>query len=357
MFRVFFLLLALLFSALSYGADQPKSLAKGEGFQSRDYILGPGDTVRISVYGSPDMLTEARLSAAGTMTFPLIGEIKLGGITPTASERKISDLLEKGGFLKKAQVNLLVVQFQSHVVSVLGDVYKPGKYALDRPSQLSDVLALAGGVTPNGSDIVTLIRTEDGNSNRYTYDLRTLMLSADANSNPKVMAEDIIFVNAREVSVLGQVNRPGKYSVVSGVRNVTDFLSQAGGIAVNGSDKIIVITNRNGKSEKLEIDIDQLYRSGNSSANIELSNGDSIYVPRAPVFYIYGEVQRPGAFRLEKDLNLAQAISLGGGISPRGTERGIKIKRQIKGQMKTIDAEQSELIQADDVVYVSESLF
>jgi polysaccharide biosynthesis/export protein len=354
----FFLIIAFFFLSFASQAAEPAGVgSKNASLESKAYILGPGDSVRISVYGNPDMLTEARLSATGTITFPLIGEIKLGGMTANASEKKVSELLEKGGFLKKAQVNVLVVQFQSQLVSVLGDVYKPGKYALDRPSQLSDVLALAGGVTPNGSDIVTLIRTEDGKSNKYTYDLRTLMSVADTESNPKVMGDDIVFVNAREVSVLGQVNRPGKYSVVSGVRNVIDFLSQAGGISPNGSDKIIVMTNRNGKSVKQEIDVDQLYRNGDTTANIELTNGDSIYVPRAPLFYIYGEVQRPGAFRLEKDLNLSQAISLGGGISPRGTERGIKIKRQVKGVLKTIDAEQSDLIQADDVVYVSESLF
>ena len=72
---------------------------------SRDYILGAGDLVKISVYGSPDLLTEARLTATGSITFPLIGEIVLGGTSPAISEKKIADQLEKGGFVKKAQVN------------------------------------------------------------------------------------------------------------------------------------------------------------------------------------------------------------------------------------------------------------
>lgn len=357
MHRVIFLLIMLLTCSISMADNVSKTVEKNESFVAKDYVLGTGDLVRISVYGSPDMLTEARISATGTITFPLIGEIKLGGTSPTASEKKISDLLEQGSFVKKAQVNLVVMQFQSQFVSVLGDVYKPGKYSLERPSTLSDVLALAGGITSNGSDMVTLIRNEDGTSTKHSYDLRELISNADSKSNPKVMGDDIVYVNAREVSVLGQVNRPGKYSVVSGVRNVIDFLSQAGGISAGGADKIIVVTNREGKSVKHEIDVDQLYRKGDTSENLELADGDSIYVPRVPVFYIYGEVQRPGSFRLERDLNLSQAISLGGGISDRGTERGIKIKRQVNGVMKMIDARQNDLLQPDDVVYISESLF
>ncbi|HYN54340.1 MAG TPA: polysaccharide biosynthesis/export family protein, partial [Methylotenera sp.] len=250
MYRVILSLLMLLSCSLSM-ADSAKDVNTGkEPATNRDYVLGAGDLVRISVYGSPDLLTEARLSAAGTITFPLVGEIKLGGASPTSSEKKIADLLEQGGFVKKAQVNLVVLQFQSQFVSVLGDVYKPGKYSLDRPSTLSDVLALAGGITPNGSDMLTLIRTVDGKTTKQTYDLRNLVAKADPTSNPQVTGDDIVYVNAREVSVLGQVNRPGKYSVVSGVRTVIDFLSQAGGVSAGGADKIIVVTKRNGKTEK-----------------------------------------------------------------------------------------------------------
>lgn len=342
---------------LASGASVAEEPSNASIDGKRDYILGAGDLVRIGVYGSPDLLTEARLSAAGSINFALVGEVILGGLSPQLAEKKLAELLEKGGFVKKAQVNLVVMQFQSQFISVLGDVYKPGKYSLDRPSTLSDVLAMAGGTTPNGSDMITLIRLKEGKTVKQTYDLRDLINKADPASNPKLMGDDIVYVNAREVSVLGQVNRPGKYSVASGVRTVIDFLSQAGGVSGGGADSIIVITKRNGKTEKREIDIDQLYRKGDTSVNFELADGDSIYVPRTPVFYIYGEVQRPGAFRLERNMNIAQALSTGGGLSQRGTERGIKIKRSIAGSLKTLDAKASDLLQADDIVFVSESLF
>jgi polysaccharide biosynthesis/export protein len=354
--RLFCLIVSM--AAATYGhADTTSEHNNAIEKASSEYILGAGDLVRISVYGSPDLLTEARISAAGTITYPLLGNVKLGGLSPKASESKLADLLNKGGFVKSPQVNLVVLQFQSQTVSVLGDVYKPGKYALDKPSKLSEVLALAGGASPNGSDVITLIRTKDGKTSKTDYDLRDLIAKADASSNPEMMGDDIIYVNAREVSVLGQVNRPGKYSVSNGVRTVLDFLSQAGGVAPNGSDKIIVMTQRNGKSEKREIDVDALFRNGEIFSNFELSSGDSIYVPRASVFYIYGEVQRPGAFRLERNMTVAQALSMGGGLTVRGTERGIEIKRNIDGKLKTIDAKAGDLLQPNDVVYIGESLF
>lgn len=353
---LFKLLWMALFCSLST-ASWAEANAKTSEAANRDYVLGAGDFIRISVYGSADLLTEARLSASGTITFPLLGEVALGGVSPKAAESKLADLLEKGGYVKKAQVNLIVLQYQSQFVSVLGDVYKPGKVSLDRPSKLSDVLAMAGGATPNGSDIVTLIRTQSGKTTKKDYDLRDLIAKADATHNPPVMGDDIVFVNAREVSVLGQVNRPGKYSVTSGVRTVLDFLSQAGGVAGNGADTIIVMTKRNGQPHKIELDVDELYRVGELSNNIELSNGDAIYVPRVPMFYIYGEVQRPGAFRLERNMNVAQALSTGGGLSARGTERGIKIKRNMQGELKTLDAKAGDLLQVNDIVFVGESLF
>lgn len=324
---------------------------------NRDYVLGTGDLIRINVYGNPDMLTEARLSASGNITFPLIGEVVLTGLSPSQSEKRIAELLEKGNFVKKAQVNVVVMQFQSQFISVLGDVYKPGKYPLDRPSTLTDVLAMAGGATPNGSDMVTLIRNRDGKTSKQGFDMRDLVSNASVSNIPKVMGDDIIFVSGREVSVLGQVNRPGKYSVMNGVRTVLDFLSQAGGVAPSGAENIVVVTNRNGKTEKHEIDVDQLFQKGDMSNNFELTGGDSIYVPRYPVFYIYGEVLRPGAFRLERNMNVTQALSTGGGLTARGTERSIKIKRQIDSSLKTINVNASDFLKADDIIYVGESLF
>jgi polysaccharide export outer membrane protein len=326
--------------------------------KKQDYLLGAGDMVRITVYGNPDLTTETRVTSSGAITFPLLGEVMVGGMTPGAAEKKISTALEEGGFLKQAQINFVVLQFQSQLVSVLGEVNRPGRYPLDRPSTLTDVMAMASGATANGSEIVTVASMRDGKPEKHEYDLREWFDHGQASQNPTIHGDDIIYVQAREVSVLGQVNRPGKYSVVSGVRNVGDFLSMAGGIAPGGADTIVVSILRNGKLDKREIDVDQLFRSGDTAANIELRGGDMIYVPRQPMFYIYGEVQRPGSFRLERNMTVAQALSVGGGLTLRGTERGIRIKRRdAAGAIQTIEPKSSDILQADDVIQIQESLF
>ncbi len=89
-----------------------------------------------------------------------------------------------------------------------------------------------------------------------------------------------------------------------------------------------------------------------------VQDGDIINVARQPMFYIYGEVQRPGAFRLEQGMSVVQALSLGGGLTARGTQRGIKIlRRDDKGAMQELDAQLADPVKKDDVIYVKESLF
>lgn len=236
--------------------------------------LGAGDVIKITVFGSPDLTLETKISETGRITYPLIGEVYLSGLTPAIAEKKIAGLLENGGFLKNPQVNILVSLLQSQQISVLGQVNKPGRYPLDGKRSITDILAQAGGVSPEGGDTVTLVRT------------------------------------------------------------------------------------RQGKTTKEVIDLLDMVRTGDMQRNSELANDDVLYVERAPRFYIYGEVQRPGAYRLERDMTVQQALSVGGGLSPRGTERGMRIKRRDeKGVLREIEAKHDDLIQVNDVVYVKESLF
>lgn len=322
--------------------------------EEANYLLGPGDVLKITVYNNPDLSLETRVTERGLINFPLVGELHVGGITTSAAEKRIAGLLEKGGFLKQPQINILVTQFQSKVVSVLGSVYKPGRYSLDRATNLADLLALVGGVMPDGSDIVTIV----GKSGKTDYDLRNIVGKGDGSQNVPLSGGEIVYVHARDISVMGQVNRPGKYSVVGGVRTVADFLVVAGGITPVGSDTVTVTTVRDGKLNRFEVDIDSLFRVGDNAANIELASGDSIYVPRAPIVYIYGEVQHPGSFRIERNMTVIQALAQGGGPTVRGTQRNIKLhRRNDKGVVEKLSPALTDPVQPDDVIYVQESLF
>ena len=239
-----------------------------------EVLLGPGDVVRATVYGSPDLAVETRVSEGGGLTFPLLGEVQVGGLSTQQAEKKIGALLEKGGYLKKAQVNLLVTTLASQQVSVLGQVNRPGRYPIDGKRKVLDVLALAGGIGNEGGDMVSLVRTRDGQTTRET------------------------------------------------------------------------------------IDVVDMVRKGELNRDYEVAGGDVIFVERAPRAYITGEVQRPGPFRIERAMTVQQAISAGGGLSLRGTQRGLKITRKdAGGAPRTIEVKADDVLQPDDVVIVKESWF
>lgn len=258
-------LVLVLFFAAALAAAAP---AKG-------YVMGPGDAVKITVYQNPDMETETRISEVGSVTFPLLGPVELGGLTPAQAEIRIAALLKSGGFVPRAQVTVYVTQFRSRQVSVLGQVSKPGRYPMEEPTlRLTDVLALAGGIGGGGAESVTVIRPTGGGEQRF------------------------------EIDLLG----------------IFDETAQ--------------------------------------SKNMEILNGDTVFVPRIPVFYIYGEVQRPGAYRLERRMTVMQAISMASGMTPRGSEKGLRITRRApNGSAKIIPAGLEDPLIQNDVIYVKESLF
>jgi len=119
--------------------------------------LGAGDSIRVTVFQNPDLTTETRISERGTIMFPLIGEVALAGQTPTGGAVQIAEQLKQGNYIRNPQVSLSVTQVRSRQVSVLGQVGRPGRYALDDVnSKLTDILALAGGISPAGDDVVTV---------------------------------------------------------------------------------------------------------------------------------------------------------------------------------------------------------
>ena len=174
--------------------------------------------------------------------------------------------------------------------------------------------------------------------------------------NPEVTVS-MMQVNSRQVSVLGNVVKPGRYPLDSTTAHLTDVIALAGGVGPTGSDEVTIITNRGGKQEKVNVDMAEMFRRGDLTHNITLEPGDTIYVHKAPMVYVYGEVQKGGAYRVEPNMTVMQAIAMGGGITPRGTERGIKISRRDASGVKRVDADLNTTVQADDVIYIKESLF
>ncbi|MGH1359678.1 MAG: polysaccharide export protein EpsE [Burkholderiaceae bacterium] len=250
--------------------------ASGAVAQDRvDYRIGPGDVVRIQVFQNTDLTVEARVSESGVISYPLLGVIKLAGLSPTDAERSIASRLKKGNFLQNPQVTLNVLQFRSQQVSVLGNVAKPGRYALETTGmRLSEVLSMAGGVTTAGADYVTLV------------------------------------------------------------------------------------TKRKGKQQKIDIDLVEMFATGDTKKDLALQAGDVVYVNRAPIFYVYGQVQRPGMYTLERGMTLAQAIAKGGGLTLRGTDRGVRVHRRYQERtVQVLEPRLDDSIKPDDLIFVRESIF
>jgi len=175
--------------------------------------------------------------------------------------------------------------------------------------------------------------------------------------NPEVTLS-LMQVNSRQVSVLGNVNKPGRYPLDGTSARLTDLLAIAGGIAPTGSDQVTIVSTRDGKTSSMDVDIPAMLRNGDLSKNVMLEPGDTVFVHRAPMVYVYGEVQKGGAYRLENGMTVMQAIAMGGGITPRGTDRGIKVTRKNgNGQAKDMTVRLTDPVQVDDVIYVRESLF
>lgn len=242
---------------------------------SDGFVVGSGDIVRVTVFQNPDLAVETRVDGNGGITYPFLGTLDVRGKTPGDIEKMIATGLEEKQVLKRPQVTVNVLQFRSQQISVLGHVSRPGKFPLELPYTVSDALALAGGITPNGADTVVLSREENG-----------------------------------------------------AVRNI-------------------------------EIDVLQMFATGGQRADdVSVRAGDVLYVHRAPTFYIYGEVQRPGQFRLEREMTVLQALSAGGGLTPRGTQRGIRITRKDDvGKQAELRGELTTPVRPDDVIRIQESLF
>jgi polysaccharide export outer membrane protein len=161
-----------------------------------------------------------------------------------------------------------------------------------------------------------------------------------------------------QVSVLGQVSKPGRYPIEMTSSKVSEMIAAAGGVVPGGADVVTLVGTRNGDPVKLDIDLPSILQSGRAELDVQLENGDIIYVDRAPTIYIYGEVQRPGQLRLERGMTLMQVLAAAGGLSARGTERGIKVhRRDAQGQVNVLELKPTDHLQRDDVVYVKESLF
>ena len=163
---------------------------------------------------------------------------------------------------------------------------------------------------------------------------------------------------SQRVSVLGQVGTPGRYAVESNT-SILDLLAQAGGITAGGSDIVFILRqDKDGKEARYPVDLKGLATGSGAIPALTLRGGDSVFVPKAEQFSIYGEVTTPGRYRVEPGMTVIEAIARAGGITQRGSQRRVDIKRKLpNGTYSDQKARLGDLVQPDDVIQVKESIF
>jgi polysaccharide export outer membrane protein len=245
----------------------------GNNAGAADYILGPGDVLKISVYDNDDLLTVTRVSDDGYILMPLLGQVKVQGLTVSNASAYIAGLLADG-YIINPQVNVFVEEFRSKKAIVLGQVSKPGLIEMSGPTSFLELISKAGGLAPEYGETATVKRKGQGK-------------------------DDVIFIDLRS-----------------------------------------------------------LIEGGDLSQNIAVRDGDTIYVSKAGMCYVTGEVKSPDAYKCGNNITVLKLIALAGGFTGKAARSSIRIIRIVGGEKRIYeDVEMDMPVQPDDVIIVPESFF
>jgi len=250
----------------------------------REYVIGPSDVLFIRVWSNEDLTREVVVSPEGQIRFPLIGEVAAAGQTVDELGRILTARLAEG-YLVDPHVEVIIKEYRSQKVYVLGEVVRPGTYPLDNRASVIEIISDAGGLGAEAGDVAEIVRARK--------DLR----------KKKPLTPD-----------------------QEGV-------------------------------EVIHVDLRGLLAGRTGTEGIEIQSGDTIFVPKAEVFYIFGEVGQPGKYRWERDLTVLKAVIVAGGFSEIASKRGIKIRREISDEEKKFKVKLDTPVEPGDTIIVPESFF
>jgi polysaccharide export outer membrane protein len=161
-----------------------------------DTTLGPGDLFDIRVFGEKDLSNTYRVASDGTIDLPLIGSLKVDGLTASEVKSLIEKAFVEGDFLKNPQVSILVKEYNSKKISVFGQVSRPGTFPYQDGMSVVEAISLAGGFTPMARrDDTTVTRVVDNKKRRYKVPVKKIGVGQAANF--MLLPGDIVFVPER----------------------------------------------------------------------------------------------------------------------------------------------------------------
>jgi polysaccharide export outer membrane protein len=260
-------------------------LFPGECRSEREYGIGPGDVLIIRVWGHQDLTQEVVVSPEGSFRFPLVGEVRAVGRSADEVGMILTERLADG-YLVDPQVEVIIKEYKSQKVYVLGEVIRPGAYQLASRASIVEIISKAGGLSEEAGDVAQIVRGR----NDWKKD---------------------------------KPLRPGQ----------------------EGVGKVI------------QLDLRGLIAGKDDSENVEIQDGDTIFVPKAEVFFIFGEVGQPGKYKWEKNLTVLKAVIIAGGFTEIASKRRIKIRRRVSEEETKIRAKLDTFVEPGDTVIVPESFF
>jgi len=257
----------------------PARLVRAQAIQ--EYLLGPGDSLEIAVFGEPDLTRSIPIRPDGRITFPLIGDVVAAGLTPTQLTDRLTGLLKL--YLRNPQVSVSVRTFQRAHVYLLGEFTRPGAVEIQNGWTLIEVLASVGSVTPRAA-LTQAVLIRRGTGQTISLNLDRLLHRGDRSVNVSLEPGDIVMVPVmrNRVLVLGSVRGVGAYDMEDGSR-ILDAIIRAGGPAdrVTANNIGIIRTGADGKATVVEVDMTKIVK-GDLSQNVPVRNGDIIFVPEGP---------------------------------------------------------------------------
>ena len=280
-----------------------------------DYIIGGKDVLSITIYDEPDLSYDQRnnrslrVSIDGMISFPLLGYVKVAGLTPFELEKKLDKLLSEG-YLVNPHVSVIVAEYHSKEIYVLGVVRNPGVYPLLGKESILEIISKAGGV----------ITSEACND--------IIILRKNFSTDNKISQKSVL-----DTSAVSKTNTPIDPEI-----------------------------------EYIRLDLQKLFKKGDIALNIDLQDQDTMYIPMAESIFVFGQVATPGAIKLlEKDITVIEAISMAGGFPGIASPSRTRIVRMENGVEKTIHVNVNKIVKgkkskdiilkAGDIIVVPEAFF
>jgi polysaccharide biosynthesis/export protein len=246
-------------------------------FSQGDYLLGPEDMIEITVWGHEDLKRTIPVSLEGTITFPMIGEVRVSGNSTQQLEKMLAKKLGEG-YLNKPQISVLVKEYKSQKVYIMGEVKNPGTYPVTKENNLLFALSQAGGFTKDAGEEVVIIRPQDPSQKKMlTLEeaaeakgtiLRVNLkdaLAGDRKHNISVRDGDSIIVPKMPFFfVMGEVQKPGQYNLERGT-TVLMGISIGGGLTPKSApNRTRIVREVEGKKTEMRVSLEEVVQPGDT---------------------------------------------------------------------------------------------